>query len=157
MNLADAFSTLAKTGCRLRVEAEGGIILDVSPGCPPVPPSVLQVLAAHRESLVAVLAPANAPNAAETLPANAKATSTSVPRSPYARDLSPKAQAARVAASSGRLHLDPQAILRQARARLSKLRDLQQVEGQSPDGPAPGPPPAVGKAEGLGSDDNLPF
>lgn len=57
MNLADAFSALAKAGCRIKAEVGGGIILDVPPGTPPVPRQVLEVLAAHRESLVAVLAP----------------------------------------------------------------------------------------------------
>ncbi|MFM8495735.1 MAG: hypothetical protein ACKOEM_09435, partial [Planctomycetia bacterium] len=146
MNLADAFSTLAKTGCRLRVEAEGGIILDVSPGCPPVPPSVLQVLAAHRESLVAILAPAKRPEAADTLTIEANPKTASVPVSPYARDLPLKAPAARAAAPSARPPLDPKAILRQLRARLSQMRDQQQVEGQPPVGPNPGGPPAMGVA-----------
>lgn len=57
MNLAEAFLVLAQTGCRLKAETGGGIVLDVPPGGPPVPRQVLEVLATHRESLAAVLAP----------------------------------------------------------------------------------------------------
>lgn len=57
MNLTEAFSTLARSGCRLKLEAAGSIILDVPPGSPPVPSSVLEALAMHREILAAVLTP----------------------------------------------------------------------------------------------------
>jgi hypothetical protein len=156
MNLADAFSTLAKTGCRLRVEAEGGIILDVSPGCPPVPPSVLQVLAAHRESLVVVLAPAKRPEAADTLPTEANLKTASVPVSPYARDLPLKAPAARATTPLARPPLDRQAILRLIQARLSKLNAQRQAEGESAVGPTPGPPD-TGLAGTPSTDDDIPF
>lgn len=57
MNLADAFLVLAQSGCQLRADADGGIVVDIPHGCPPVPSSVLDVLAAHREQLRAALAP----------------------------------------------------------------------------------------------------
>lgn len=57
MNLADAFLVLAQSGCQLRADADGGIVIDVPHGCPPVPSSVLDVLAAHREQLRAALVP----------------------------------------------------------------------------------------------------
>jgi hypothetical protein len=86
MNLAEAFAILAKTGCRLRVEAEGGIILDVPPGGQPVPTAVLQVLAAHRESLVAVLAPAKpSPGTGDQTTGNGTKPSSGRP-SPYAAE-----------------------------------------------------------------------
>jgi hypothetical protein len=58
MNLAEAFFALAQAGCRIKVEAGGSIVLDVPRGRPPVPRSVLEALAAHRETLSAVLGPA---------------------------------------------------------------------------------------------------
>lgn len=157
MNLAEAFAVLANTGCRLRVEAEGGIILDVSPGCPPVPPSVLQVLAAHRESLVAVLAPAKPPESAEGPPTETNPDMASAPASPYARDLSLEAQAARRAATlSARQQLEPVGILRRAREKASKLRERQQLEGQL-EFPTPGLPLAMDAAGGPGTNDDIPF
>lgn len=55
MNLSEVFTLLAQSGCRLKLEAAGSIILDVPAGAPPVPRSVLDSLAMHRESLAAVL------------------------------------------------------------------------------------------------------
>jgi hypothetical protein len=74
MNLADAFLVLAQSGCQLRADADGGIVVDVPHGCPPVPSSVLDVLAAHREQLCAALVPSRSepesPAAAPRKPAS---------------------------------------------------------------------------------------
>lgn len=121
MNLADAFSTLAKAGCRIKAEAGGGIILDVPPGRPPVPRQVLEVLAAHRESLVAVLAP-NAPTpAAASEKSEAKASSSPL-RLPGAR-------------FPGRKHLGLQAS-----AATPPPPPREQRPAQAPPEPLPRPP-----------------
>jgi hypothetical protein len=78
MNLAEAFLVLAQTGCRLKAETGGGIVLDVPPGRSPVPRQVLEVLATHRESLAAVLAP----NVPVSVAQNSEAAALPAPERP---------------------------------------------------------------------------
>jgi hypothetical protein len=56
MTLADAFHVLTTSGCRLSADPAGGIALTVPEGAT-VPAEVLDVIRAHREQLVAALAP----------------------------------------------------------------------------------------------------
>jgi len=146
MNLAEAFLALAQAGCRIKVEAGGSIVLDVPHGCPPVPRSVLEALAAHRETLSAVLGPA--PDRPASRPTH---------RSPYAAEnLVSKSEDVR--ASSTCMPPDIKDIVERARARVAMWRatscdSRQVVEGtEAPSATTPG---SVEAADIC--DDDIPF
>jgi hypothetical protein len=150
MTLSDAFSALALAGCRIKVEAGGSVILDVPPGRPAVPNAVLQALAAHRETLVAVLAPASPPAGAERQPAaSVPKTSTGRP-SPYAAENLAR-RSAPAPAAPPRPKLDAQAILARARAKAAAmwLNSRESNPASPPSPPADAPAPA--------GEDDIPF
>ena len=146
MNLAEAFFALAKTGCRIKVEAGGNIVLDVPQGCPPVPRSAMEALVTHRETLSAVLAPA--PD---------KPTPRPPRRSPYAAQ-NLVIKSADVRSSSIRLVIDSKDILARARARSAMRRatscdSTHAVEGTG--APSATTPADLEAAET--NDDGIPF
>lgn len=134
MNLAEAFSVLAQAGCRLKAETGGGIILDVPPGGPPVPSSVLQALATHRESLVAVLSPAETRAGIEVPQRLAQQKTITGRPCPYARDLG---VVLAQKPSPVRSPFDASSILARARAAKAAARDRQAAAGQLEQPPSP--------------------
>jgi hypothetical protein len=132
MTLSDAFSALALAGGRIKVEAGGSIILDVPTGRPAVPHAVLQALATHRETLVAVLAPASPLARSEGQPPAAEPKTSTGRPSPYAaQNLARRCEPVPAAQPHGRF--DTQAILARARARAARNRlDSQENTPASP-------------------------
>ena len=146
MNLAEAFFALAKTGCRIKVEAGGIIVLDVPQGCPPVPRSAMEALVTHRETLSAVLAPA--PD---------KPTPRPPRRSPYAAQ-NLVIKSGDVRSSSICLARDSKDIIARAKARVAMWRatscdSAHVVEGTG--APSATTPGSVEAADIC--DDDIPF
>jgi len=150
MTLSDAFSALALAGCRIKVEASGGIILDVPPGRPAVTHAVLQALAAHRETLVAVLAPASPQARDEGQPTGAEPKTTAGRSSPYAAEnLARRSEPA--PAAPPREQLNAKAILAKARAKAAAIwLDTRESNPASPPSPSADAPAPTGE-------DDIPF
>ncbi len=146
MNLAEAFFALAQAGCRIKVEAAGSIVLDVPHGCPPVPSAVLEALAAHRETVSAVLGPA--PDRPTPRPTR---------RSPYAAEnLVSKSKDVR--SSSICMPPDIKDIVARARARVAMLRATSCDCGHVVEGKGAPSETTPGSVEATDiRDDSIPF
>jgi len=146
MNLTEAFFAIAHAGCRIKVEAGGSVVLDIPPGCPPVPKAVLEALATHRETLSAVLGPA--PN---------RPTPRRPHQSPYAAEnLVIKSEDVR--SSSICIPPDVKDILARARARVEMRRATSCDSGQIVEGTGAPSATTPGSVEATNNcDDDIPF
>lgn len=157
MNLSEAFSVLAQSRCRLKVEAEGGIILDIPTGSPPVPRTVLEALAAHREALLAVLKPTSPSSGTDdSRPEGAAGGSACCPSCLANRSTPPGASTMAPA-----LHpqLGTEEILARAKAKLEAARSSRGNAGGEPRSTSsvlPSGPPA-GEAISPADNDGIPF